>query len=139
MKNARRRHTVKPPLSGFEHEVMHALWSSGPSSVEVVHSRVARGRDVKEVTTRTVLRRLEQKGYLEHDIAGRAFIYRAVEAPRNLAARAVRQVIDRLCHGSVEELVSGLVESDALSEDELKALEDGIRARARNKPSQKGR
>ena len=139
MKTARRRQPVKPPLSAFEHEVMHAVWSGGPSSVELVHSRVARGRDVKEVTTRTVLRRLEQKGYLEHDLAGRAFIYRAVEAPGNLAARAVRQVIDRLCHGSIEELVSGLVEGNVLSENELNALEEGIRARARNKPQQKGR
>jgi BlaI family transcriptional regulator, penicillinase repressor len=139
MKSARRRSAAKPPLSSFEHEVMHAVWSAGPSSVELVHSRVSRGRDVKEVTTRTVLRRLEQKGYLEHDVAGRAFIYRAVDAPRNLAARAVRQVIDRLCHGSVDELVSGLVESDVLSADELKALEEGIRARARQKAPQKGR
>ena len=139
MKHTRRRQSVKPPLSGFEHEVMHAVWSAGPSSVELVHSRVSRGRDVKEVTTRTVLRRLEQKGYLQHDVAGRAFIYRAVEAPRNLAARAVRQVIDRLCHGSIEELVSGLVEGEILSEDELTALEEGIRARARSKPQQKGR
>ena len=67
MKNARPQQTVKPPLSSFEHEVMHAVWSGGPSSVELVHSRVSRGRDVKEVTTRTVLRRLEQKGYLQHD------------------------------------------------------------------------
>lgn len=118
---------------------MHAVWSAGPSTVESVHAAVSRGRDVKEVTTRTVLRRLEQKGYLEHDVDGRAYVYRAVEARGNLAARAFRQLIDRLCHGSVEELVSGIVDANVLSEAELKALEDGIRARGRRKPPQRGR
>ena len=129
---------VKPPLSGLEHEVMRAVWTGGASTVDAVHTLVSQGRELKEVTTRTVLRRLEEKGYLEHDVEGRAFVYRAVEAPRNLAARALRQLINRLCHGSVEELVSGIVDANVLSEAELKALEDGIRARARRKP-QKGR
>jgi len=38
-----------------------------------------------------------------------------VEPARNLAARAVRQIIDRFCQGSVEELVSGMVEAKVLS------------------------
>jgi predicted transcriptional regulator len=107
-----------------------------------VHAAVARDRDLKEVTTRTVLRRLEQKGYVQHDVRGRAYIYRAVEPRRSLAARTVRQIIDRLCHGSVEELVSGLVEGNVLSDAELQALEDGIKARtraARAKSQKKGR
>jgi predicted transcriptional regulator len=77
------------------------------------------------------LRRLEQKGHLRHEAEGRAYIYSAVEAPRRLAARAVRHILDRFCNGSVEELVSGLVEADVLSEAELKALEASIKARKR--------
>ena len=116
----RATHTpARPALSDLEHEVMHAVWNTGPASVEVVHAIVAEQRDIKEVTTRTMLRRLEAKGYLRHDVEGRAYIYRAVEAPRSLAARAVRQIIDRLCRGSVEELISGIVESNILSEAEL--------------------
>jgi BlaI family penicillinase repressor len=118
---------------------MQAIWTTGPSTVETVHAAVARDRELKEVTTRTVLRRLEQKGYLQHDVDGRAYVYRAVEPRRSLAARTVRQVIDRLCHGSVEELVSGLVDGDVLSDAELQALEDGIKARRRAKLQKKGR
>ena len=62
---------------------------------------------------------------------GRAYIYRAVEAPRSLAARAVRHILDRFCDGSVEELVSGLVEANVLSDAELEALEASIKARKR--------
>ncbi len=121
---------------------MQAVWAAGPCSVETVHAAVSRARDLKEVTTRTVLRRLEQKGHLQHDVEGRAYIYRAVEAPGNIAARAFRQLIDRFCNGSVEELVSGIVEARVLSEAELSALEESVKARARTrteKPARKGR
>jgi BlaI family transcriptional regulator, penicillinase repressor len=141
MKRSRSHTAVRPPLGGLEHAVMQVIWTAGPGTVESVHAAVARDRDLKEVTTRTVLRRLEQKGYLQHDVSGRAYIYRAVEPRRSLAARTVRQIIDRLCHGSVEELVSGLVDGDVLSDAELQALEDGIRARKRApaKSQKKGR
>lgn len=142
MKRVSLHATIRPSLGGLEHAVMQTIWTAGPSTVEAVHAAVTRNRDLKEVTTRTVLRRLEQKGYLQHDVRGRAFIYRAVESRPSLAARTVRQIIDRLCHGSVEELVSGLVESKVLSEVELQALERGIRTRARAaraKSEKKGR
>ena len=122
---------VRTPLTELEDEIMQAVWSAGPSSVDAVHACVSRKRDLKEVTTRTMLRRLEHKGYLTHDVSGRAYIYRAVEAPRSLAARALRQIIDRLCRGSVEELVSGIVDAKVLSEVELDALSRSIRSRSR--------
>lgn len=125
------RPLARPPLSELEHQVMQVLWASGPCSVETVHRAVSRQRDLKEVTIRTVLRRLEQKGYLQHDVEGRAYLYRAVDAPRSLAARAVRTIIDRFCHGSVDELVSGLVEANLLSDAELDALEASVQAQAR--------
>ena len=78
---------------------------------------------------RTVMRRLEQKGYLRHEAEGRAYIYRAVEPARSLAARAVRQIIDRLCKGSVEELALGLVDAKVLSNGELDRLAKAVRKR----------
>ena len=128
---------ARPALSELEHQVMQAVWAAGPCTVDAVHQVVSRQRDLKEVTTRTVLRRLEQKGYLQHDIDGRAYIYRAVEAPRNVAARAIRHILDRFCHGSVEELISGLVESEVLTEAELDRLEATIKARARARTAKK--
>ena len=142
MKRAPAPAPVRPPLGSLEHAVMQAVWTAGPSTVEAVHEAVSRHRDLKEVTTRTVLRRLEQKGYLRHHVSGRTYIYSAVEVPRSLAARAMREIIDRLCHGSVEELVSGIVEANVLSEAELQALEHGVKMRGRvsgAKAQKKGR
>ena len=120
---------VKPPLTDLENDVMAVVWSAGPSSVEAVYDVVSRSRDVKETTVRTMLRRLESKGYLRHETEGRAYVYHAVEPPRSLAARAVRHIIDRFCQGSVEELVSGMVDANVLTRTELRRLEAFVRSR----------
>src|SRR5580658_7543834 len=120
---------VRSPLTELENEVMQAVWEAGPCSVEAVHQNISRNRRLKETSTRTLLRRLEQKGYLRHKAEGRAYIYRAVEPARNLAARAVRQIIDRFCEGSVEELISGMVDAKVLSKNEIDRLEELVRGR----------
>jgi BlaI family penicillinase repressor len=124
-----RKSPVRAPLTDLENEIMSAVWNAGPSSVESVHIAVSGKRRLKEATIRTLLRRLEQKGYLRHHVDGRAFIYTATEPAQSLAARAVRQIVDRLCHGSVEELVSGMVDARVLSNKELDRLADIIRRR----------
>jgi predicted transcriptional regulator len=120
---------VKAPLTELEGAVMRVVWDSGPCSVEAVYDVVSRNRDLKETTVRTLLRRLEQKGYLGHESEGRAYLYRATEPSRSLAARAVRQIIDRFCQGSVEELVSGMVDAKVLTTGEIGKLEEFARAR----------
>jgi len=108
---------------------MGAVWDAGPCSVETVHTAVGRKRKLKEASVRTLLRRLEQKGYLRHEVEGRAFIYSAVEPANSLAGRAVRQIIDRFCQGSIEELVSGMVDAKLLTKEELDRLADLARKR----------
>jgi len=120
---------VRQPLTDLENEVMQAVWDGGTCTVEAVHRIVSRKRKLKEATVRTLLRRLEQKGYLRHESDGRAYAYRAVEPARSLAARAVRQIIDRFCRGSVEELVSGMVEAKVLKKDDIEELERFVRGR----------
>jgi BlaI family penicillinase repressor len=118
---------VRTPLTDLENDVMQVVWNSGPCSVEAVFEIVSRNRALKETTVRTLLRRLEQKGYLTHEEEGRAYVYRAMEPARSLAARAVRQIIDRFCSGSVEELVSGMVDARMLSKTELSRLAKFVR------------
>jgi predicted transcriptional regulator len=108
---------------------MQAIWSRGPCSVEAVYQGLVPARKLKESSVRTMLRRLEKKGYLSHACRGRAYVYSAKEPPRRLAARAVRQIIDRFCRGSVEELVTGMVDAKVLSGEELDQLAQLARKR----------
>jgi BlaI family transcriptional regulator, penicillinase repressor len=120
---------VRSPLTDLENEIMQIIWQRGPSSVEAVHADLAPTRKLKESSVRTILRRLEKKQYLIHECRDRAYIYSAGEPPRSLAARAVRQIIDRFCRGSVEELVTGMVDAKVLNDEELNRLAQLARKR----------
>jgi predicted transcriptional regulator len=119
----------KPPrkgLSELEHQILEILWTLGPANSEQVRNALASTRPLKDSTVRTILRRLQEKGYIRHKVEGRTYIYSGVEAPRNLAVRAVRQIIDRFCDGSVEQLLVGMVEDEVLDRKELQQLAQKI-------------
>ncbi len=109
-------------LSELEHLVMDLLWSRGESNAEQVREGLAGKRRLKDSTVRTILRRLEEKGYVRHRVEGRTYFYTVVEAPRNVAITAVRQIVNRFCGGSVEQLLVGMVESEMLDRRELEEL-----------------
>jgi len=109
-------------LGEVEQLVMEFVWTHGPVSAEVCREALASTRPMKESTIRTVLRRLEQKGYVTHAIEGRTFIYRAALRRESVAVRAVKNIIDRFCNGSAEELVIGLVDNAVLDRSQLESL-----------------
>ena len=101
---------------------MDYLWSHGPSTAESCREGLASSRPMKDSTIRTVLRRLEEKGYLKHETEGRTFIYSASDARENVAVRAVKGIIDRFCGGSAEQLVLGMVDNAVLDRKQLERL-----------------
>jgi predicted transcriptional regulator len=109
-------------LGQVEQAVMDHVWAYGPCSSEECREALAATRPMKESTIRTVLRRLEQKGYIEHSISGRTFIYRAAEPRQSVVARAVRNIIDRFCGGSTEEFVIGMVENKVIGRKEFEHI-----------------
>ena len=115
-----------PPLGDLEHEVFTVVCDRGPLSAE--DCRLALDRPLKDSTVRTVLRRLEEKGFVEHAVEGRAFLYSAARRPTDVAARAVKGVIDRFCGGSLEALLVGLVDGDVVDGRELERLAKKIAA-----------
>jgi len=111
-------------LGGLERDVMQLLWADGPMTSEAVRERLL--RKLKESTVRTVLRRLEDKGFVTHAVEGRTYVFEASEPRGDVAARAVRRIVDWLCNGSVEEVLVGMVDSDMLNPAQLRQLADKI-------------
>ena len=109
-------------LSDLEHQLMEILWTRGSGTAEQIREALAPRHALKDSTIRTVLRRLQEKGYVNHKIEGKAFVYTCVEKPRNVAVRAVRQILDRFCDGSLEQLLVGLVENEVVDRAELQQL-----------------
>src|ERR1700761_4692991 len=114
---------------------MQLVWQHGADSGEISAEQVREelGRPLKDSTVRTVLRRLEEKGYLTHTVEGRTYLYRPAEARQKVAGRAVKRIIDWFCDGSVEALLVGMVDSDVLDKKELQRLADRIAAAKKGK------
>ena len=121
----------RKPLSELEHQVMDVLWNRSHSTAEDVREALADRHPMKDSTVRTILARLEEKGYVKHGVDGRTNVYRVSQPPRTLAIAAVQQIIDRLCGGSVEQLIVGMVERELLDERELRRLAEKL-ARRKN-------
>lgn len=122
----------RKPLSELEHLVMAVVWKRHTVTAEDVRGALAELHPMKESTVRTVLKRLEEKGYLQHRVEGRTNVYSGLDAPQNVAAKAVRQIIERFCGGSVEQLLVGMVANDVVDERELQRLAQRI-ARRKNR------
>src|SRR5688572_16527098 len=116
----------KPRLSTLESAVMQVVWAKERATADEVRIALARRQDLKDSTIRTILRRLEEKGYIEHDVDGRTYVYRPRVEPQNVASQQVRGIIDRFCRGSVENLLVGMVDDNLITSDKLRELVEKI-------------
>lgn len=108
---------------------MAVVWERGSVTTEDVRTALAERHPMKESTVRTILSRLEEKRYVSHRAEGRSNIYTGLEESQNVAASAVRQIIDRFCGGSVERLLVGMVNNDVVDQKELQRLAQRIARR----------
>lgn len=112
----------------LEQLLLDYVWTHPDSTADACREGIAPERVLKDSTIRTILRNLEEKGYVTHNVTGRTFVYRAADSRRNVAVEAVRQLIDRFCDGSVEELLVGLVDNRLLEPKQLRGLAEKIAA-----------
>ena len=114
-----------------ELDVMSVLWDVGPATVAEVRERIA--DDLAYTTVLTILRTLEQKGYVSHTEDGRAHRYKPL-VKREVAGRtALRRLVDKVFDGSPELLLTQLVSDKNLSDEELRRLRKLLAGRLREK------
>src|SRR5580658_6699753 len=118
------------PLEQF---LLDYVWAHPNCTAETCREGLAGQRALKDSTIRTILRKLEEKGYVAHTVEGRTFVYRALDTKRNVAVQAAKQLIDRFCGGSVEELLVGLVDNQVLQPKQLQRLAEKIASRKEKK------
>lgn len=107
-------------LGELQREVIHVVWENAPLTAEAVRELLP--RPLKDSTVRTVLRRLEEKGYITHTMDGRTFVYEPREPRGRIAARAVKRIVDWMCNGSVEEILVGMVDSKMIDRKQLRRI-----------------
>jgi BlaI family penicillinase repressor len=108
-------------LSPLEHEAMQVISSLGRCSADDVRQGLE-NRALKDSTVRTLLRRMEEKGFLEHFVEERMYFYQPTVPREKVATTAIQQIIDRFCDGSVEALLVGMVSDRLLDSEQLLKL-----------------
>ena len=109
-------------LTDREADVMRVLWEHGPSVVSEVKDKLA--DELAYTTVLTILRTLEQKGYVKHEEEGR--VHRYIATVKEDAARksALQHLTGKLFKGSSELLFTHLVADKKLSKDQIQRMRD---------------
>ncbi len=118
-------------LGRLELQIMNVVWDRGKATVHDVKNALSRRKPAYS-TILTMMRKLEAKGYLEHDVDGRTYVYRP-----SISQQAVRQgvlgdLVERLFDGSTSLLLTSLVEQNRISENELREIRKLIEERGKN-------
>ncbi len=109
-------------LTDREADVMRVLWDRGPSVVNEVKDQLA--DDLAYTTVLTILRTLEQKGYVKHEEEGRVHRYFATVKEEAARKSALQHLTGKLFNGSAELLFTHLVADRKLSKDQIQRMRD---------------
>ena len=111
-----------PELSPAQREIMEIVWQRGEVTASEVQRALSRTRKVARNTVRTLLERMEDKGWLEHRAEGRTFLYTAARPRQDAVGQKVHEIVDTVCGGSPETLVAALLDYRGLRPDELRRI-----------------
>lgn len=113
-------------LGDRELDVMGVLWQLGSGTVAEVRAQLP--ADLAYTTVLTILRNLEEKGFVTHKTEGRAHRYLPRIARQKARESAIARLVDKLFHGSPDLLIAQLVADQRLTADDLRRLRERLRA-----------
>ena len=111
-----------PALSPSETEILRLVWQLDKATVQQVCDKLPARRKIAYATVQTLLRRLEKKGYLKHDVRGKAYVFSAAVKKENVVKRSVSDFLDRLFGGDPIPLVQYLAEHGKISAADIERL-----------------
>ena len=115
-------------LTERELEVMHVCWTAGQSTVAEIRDQLATaGRDLAYTTVATLVRILTEKGFLEQTTSERPFQFRPVRDFEEVSRSILGDLVERVFHGSREQLLVRLLAERRLTAKERAVLEAILR------------
>ena len=117
--------------------VLRVLWELGPLSARGLMEHLPRGDRQPYTTVLGLLQVMEKAGLVDHEKQGLVHLYRPTVSRQEATGNLLSDFLAKFFHGSAEQLILGLVDSKALTSDELLAIESRLE-RARPAPAKKG-
>lgn len=106
-------------LSGLQLAVMRVLWKRERATVADVQSDLQPERPLAYSTLATILKRMEDKGVIQHMVEGRTYVYEPLVAPHEVNHSVLSDLVEKVFAGRPSELVSHLLESHEVDAEEL--------------------
>jgi len=106
-----------------ELRILDALWELGEGTVEDVVNRSPSNPRANYKTVQTLLRIMENKGFVQHTTRGRAFVFMSCVTRDEIGRVSAKRLVDRNFQGSHTAMLMNLLDSNHIKEDELDALE----------------
>jgi predicted transcriptional regulator len=110
-------------LGDLQLRIMQVLWSERRASVAKVHEAVAGERKLAYTTVATMLRKMESRGLVRHQLDGRTFIYEPVVEEEAVSRGMAGHLLDRLFEGNLADMVHHLLSTREVSRAELARIE----------------
>lgn len=110
-----------------ELRLLHILWDKGEATVEDVVKAHPLMRRPNYKTTQTLLRIMEQKGFISHEPQGRVFVFRPMISRKTVDHGFVQTLLAQNFGGSASDLLVNLLEATPIPEKELEELEECLR------------
>jgi predicted transcriptional regulator len=120
--STRKRRDNRKPLTATELEMMNVIWRIGPCSVARVLEQLSPTRGLAYTSVSTIVRILEQKGYVTSERAGRGHLYSAAVAKEDYQATSLKHLMDNVFEGTPTLMVKRLLDSNTLTEEELSQI-----------------
>lgn len=119
-------------LTDVELEFMTALWSIGQGSVRDVLNRLPAGRDLAYTSAATVLKILEEKGFITSRKENKTLIYKPLIGKGTYQTRSLKNLSQTLFDNTPASLVARLVDDEGLSESDLEDIRVLVERRLRD-------
>lgn len=117
------RQKKKPEfLTEVELELMSVLWDIGEGSVRDVLARLDPERKFAYTSAATILRIMDEKGFVKSAKQGKVLIYSPAVAKDAYQSRSLKDLSEKLFDGTPASMVARLVDDDGLTEDALEEL-----------------
>ncbi len=116
---AKLRRGPQRALTATELEMMNVLWRLGPCTVSQVQAALRPERELAYTSVSTIIRILEQKGFVLSQKAGRGHLYSAAIAKEAYQALSLDHLVSKVFDDTPSLLVQRLLDSHRLSEQEL--------------------
>lgn len=117
------------PLGETEMEILHHVWESGEATVAEIQEKILAERKIAYTTVMTIMKNLNDKGFLKYRKDGVTYVYSAAQEQENVQLNLVGKLIDKVFKGSSSALIQTLVKNENLSDEEraeIKKLIDGM-------------